>query len=608
MVTVRTRAVQPMAVTDVNIAWSVAPSAVLVSLLEAKQQAAYAAAVEAAAEAAEEDAAPPEAPVAVADPVDAALALLEDEEIKAAAAGASLAEDFEAVSTQLGVSPPHKGLLKAMQGIVEGRLAIRGWQCDLPSLTALVTVLAAHAEVTAVGFWQCALDEPSLTLLERALPSSVETLAVEGAPVGELVSSLATIPTLTSLSLRCASLTAMPPPLSDALRANETLTCLSFFGNPLGDAGAIELLDALRAHPALLTLNLGRAGLTDATAQAVLDVVSDPDADEAAEAEAEPAAEDEVPEEVSMGLALNVAILPNRVPVTAPRTHPNPSMLATAPNPSESMHRRSRLPPERQPADDQPADDQLPSLCSCCSQVLTALNLSYNSLGTAGKLALEAAQVASPGLARIELVGNPCLKCGPAASLGAPAREAIKSTWAAVAELEGGHEAFGRKVAAAALGLVPEALPLVGYVPPVAAAEEAEAESKEEAAAPNLEEWEGLEKVGSLVAKWTQSLVASLDHPAELHQMLRYEMGIVCASRGLPAGRPFEIFGEALLAALAEALGDGLGEEAALAWKDAYADGSRCMQTAYTPAQVAAAEAAAKAAADAAAADAEEGA
>jgi len=541
-----------MAVTDVNIAWSVAPSAVLVSLLEAKQQAAYAAAVEAAAEAAEEDAAPPEAPVAVADPVDAALALLEDEEIKAAAAGASLAEDFEAVSTQLGVSPPHKGLLKAMQGIVEGRLAIRGWQCDLPSLTALVTVLAAHAEVTAVGFWQCALDEPSLTLLERALPSSVETLAVEGAPVGELVSSLATIPTLTSLSLRCASLTAMPPPLSDALRANETLTCLSFFGNPLGDAGAIELLDALRAHPALLTLNLGRAGLTDATAQAVLDVVSDPDADEAAEAEAEPAAEDEVPEEVSMGLALNVAILPNRV--------------------------------------------------------LTALNLSYNSLGTAGKLALEAAQVASPGLARIELVGNPCLKCGPAASLGAPAREAIKSTWAAVAELEGGHEAFGRKVAAAALGLVPEALPLVGYVPPVAAAEEAEAESKEEAAAPNLEEWEGLEKVGSLVAKWTQSLVASLDHPAELHQMLRYEMGIVCASRGLPAGRPFEIFGEALLAALAEALGDGLGEEAALAWKDAYADGSRCMQTAYTPAQVAAAEAAAKAAADAAAADAEEGA
>ena len=72
---------------------------------------------------------------------------------------------------------------------------------------------------------------------------------------------------------------------------------------------------------------------------------------------------------------------------------------------------------------------------------------------------------------------------------------------------------------------------------------------------------------------------------------------VVCASRGLMPGASFDKFGEALIAGIATALGSQLSEDAKTAWRDAYADASLCMQTAYLPSQLAAAAMAAAAAA-----------
>ena len=536
----------------VNTAWSVREPTVIVSLLESKQKEAHAAACEAVAEGEEL----PEAPAAIASPVDAAMQLLEDAQVKEAASGASPSEDFAAVCAQLGSPSPHPALVKALEKSMEtAALSVRGWHCDLVSLTALLTVLNAHAgKISTASFWQCALDKSALDLLERGLPPSIETLAVDGSPLGELSGGLAALPSLSSLSLRCASLATVPQPVTDALVANATLTALSLYGNPLGDAGAIDLLTALQAHPALLSLNLGRTGLTDASAQAVLDIVSDPAVEEGAAEEAEEDAG--VPAEEPMGLS--VAILPNRT--------------------------------------------------------LTAINLSYNQIGTSGRLALEAAQVASPGLARLELVGNPCLTCGPTASLSATDRAALRSTWAALGDIDGGVEAFGKQLCAAALAEVAEARPLVGFVPAEVAADADAADAAETKAtadvaalAAELGEWEGLGPLSALVNATIGRLVGELDSPETLQATLRAELGVVCASRGLPAGAPFAMFGDKLLEALGTALGDGLSAEAASAWRDAYADASRCMQQAYTPQQLAAAEAA-EAAAAAEANEADEGA
>jgi hypothetical protein len=65
----------------VNSAWAVQSSTALVQLIESKAQAAYVAACETTAEGTP----PPEAPVHISDPVDAALKLLMDEDILAAA-------------------------------------------------------------------------------------------------------------------------------------------------------------------------------------------------------------------------------------------------------------------------------------------------------------------------------------------------------------------------------------------------------------------------------------------------------------------------------------------------------------------------------------------
>ena len=94
--------------------------------------------------------------------------------------------------------------------------------------------------------------------------------------------------------------------------------------------------------------------------------------------------------------------------------------------------------------------------------------------------------------------------------------------------------------------------------------------------------------------------MTKLGDPEALKAALAADYGVLLASRGVPAGAPFDKFGELLLSALQEALGaEGLSEEAAAAWRDAYADASACLQEAYTLSQLA--EAASKAAAAAAA-------
>ena len=57
------------------------------------------------------------------------------------------------------------------------------------------------------------------------------------------------------------------------------------------------------------------------------------------------------------------------------------------------------------------------------------------------------------------------------------------------------------------------------------------------------------------------------------------------------------LFSGPLIAGIATALGSQLSEDAKTAWRDAYADASLCMQTAYLPSQLAAATMAAAAAA-----------
>jgi len=290
----------------------------------------------------------------------------------------------------------------------------------------------------------------------------------------------------------------------------------------------------IRVHPTLLTLNLGRTHLTDAATDGVLAMVSE---EPAPPAEGEAAAEDA-------------------------------EVVAEEP-----------VPPNR---------------------TLTALSLAHNAIGTRGRLVLEATQLANPGLARLELVGNPCLTCGPTAGLGVAARSAINSSWAALTELDGGVEAVVSKLVAAALALVPEVLPLVGYEPPPPPEEAADGEAAEAAdpkAPPSIDEWAGLAALSALVAAAVSKLVGMLGDPEALGAALK-DYGLLCATRGVPAGSPYDVFGEQLISALGGALGDGFGEETATAWRDAFADAAQCMQQVYTPSQIA--EAAAKAAAEAA--------
>ena len=241
------------------------------------------------------------------------------------------------------------------------------------------------------------------------------------------------------------------------------------------------------------------------------------------------------------------------------------------------------------------------------NRTLSSLNLAYNGIHTAGRALLDMAQEASPGLARVELVGNPCLSCGPTASLGAPARAAIKASWAAAAELEGGAVGIVRKVAAAALEAVPEALPLVGYEPPPTPRPPEEVDENGDPKAPpedweapsKIEAWEGIDALAGYVCNAIGSLVGKLGDPEALKAALKGDYGVLVASRGLPAGVPFERFGECLISGMQKALGEAMSEEATAAWRDAYADAAASMQEAYTLSQLAEAAAAAAAAKEA---------
>ena len=149
--------------------------------------------------------------------------------------------------------------------------------------------------------------------------------------------------------------------------------------------------------------------------------------------------------------------------------------------------------------------------------------------------------------------------------------------------------------------------PLVGYDPAAAAAAAAATGEEggeggegggEEGGGGGVEAWEGLDALSSSVLDAVGGLVGGLESPEGLKEAL-VDYGVLCASRGLPAGAPFEAFGSALLGGLGEALGEAMPEGGGAAWKDAYAEAAACMQTAFTPSQLKAAAEAAAAKADA---------
>ena len=95
------------------------------------------------------------------------------QELKAAAAGQSAPDDFKAVCKQLQLVP-HPGVLKALAGEegswtkeAPGTVSVRGWQCDLPTLTALLLVLSKHPSLRALKFWRCGLGAPQARLATR---------------------------------------------------------------------------------------------------------------------------------------------------------------------------------------------------------------------------------------------------------------------------------------------------------------------------------------------------------------------------------------------------------------------------------------------------------
>ena len=551
------------------MAWSAEPPSKLVEIASANAAAKAAADAEATPEGEE----PPPAPEPITDPLAAATTLLEDESVVGAISGADASADFEAACTALGLAAAHPEVLK---GLAKGAtFSLRGWRADLPSLCALLAVLSKHGSVNAAKFWSCGFDAQAIALLTSALPETIETLALEGSTLFDEASlaSLASLPKVSALSLRCSELSGMPSPLAASLRTNETLTSLSLFGNPIGDEGVAALCSAMRTNTALLTLDLGRCRLTDASCESMLEMCTEEPAPPPAEEPAEPAEPAEAAEPAAEG------------------AEDGGEEVAATPEP---------VPPNR---------------------TLSSLNLCYNAIHTKGRAMLEQCQELSPGLARIELVGNPCLSCGPTASLGVAARSAIAASWEALAALEeaGGQEGVIKGVVAAALAeFEEELLPIVGYEPPPTPrpeldeegnpiappeGEEGEAEAGDDPKASptsKIESWEGLAPLTAKVCKAIGGLVTKLGDPEALKAALAADYGVLLASRGVPAGAPFDKFGELLLSALQEALGaEGLSEEAAAAWRDAYADASACLQEAYTLSQLA--EAASKAAAAAAA-------
>ena len=91
-------------------------------------------------------------------------------------------------------------------------------------LCALLAVLSKHGSVNAAKFWSCGFDAQAIALLTSALPETIETLALEGSTLFDEASlaSLASLPKVSALSLRCSELSGMPSPLAASLRTNET--------------------------------------------------------------------------------------------------------------------------------------------------------------------------------------------------------------------------------------------------------------------------------------------------------------------------------------------------------------------------------------------------
>ena len=503
-------------------------------------------------EAAEAEAVEPPEEKPPPTPLEAATTLLASEEVKSAAAkGASPAESFTLACEHLKLAP-HPAIVKGLEADGD-TLAVRGWQVDLSSLVALVHTLGAQSKLTRLQLWRGGLGAEAAALLQK-LPASLTSLSIEGEDAlgGAGAAALVDAPSLQLLSLRCCSLGAADAAaLGAPLRACGSLTSLSLWGNRLGDDGAAAVLGALRGNATLLALNLGSNLLTDAAAEALLEATR-----EAAPAEGE-----------GEGTATG-----DEAPAVAEGEGEGGEAAAAEPAPNRT---------------------------------LTALNLSRNRITTTGRAALEAAQEFSPSLARLDLTGNPCLSAGPGAALSREQRAAVKASWSALAETEGGAAAAVRAALVAFFGAVPAALALsplakaAAAPSPPADGEEAAEEGGEAAAAeaPSLDDDPAMPAVVEAVTTAVGELVGCINTPEALKPLLS-ELGLAAASRGLPAGEPFDKFGETLVAALAEALGDALADDGAAAWRASYAEASRAMQGVYTPAQLAEAAAAAAAAAE----------
>ena len=502
-------------------------------------------------EAAEAEAVEPPEEKTAAHSAEAATTLLASEEVKSAAAkGASPAESFTLACEHLKLAP-HPAIVKGLEADGD-TLAVRGWQVDLGSLVALVHTLGAQSKLTRLQPWRGGLGAEAAALLQK-LPASLTSLSIEGEDAlgGAGAAALVDAPSLQLLSLRCCSLGAADAAALGRRSARVRLpTSLSLWGNRLGDDGAAAVLGALRGNATLLALNLGSNLLTDAAAEALLEATR-----EAAPAEGE-----------GEGTATG-----DEAPAVAEGEGEGGEAAAAEPAPNRT---------------------------------LTALNLSRNRITTTGRAALEAAQEFSPSLARLDLTGNPCLSAGPGAALSREQRAAVKASWSALAETEGGAAAAVR-AALVAFFAVPAALALsplakaAAAPPPPADGEEAAEEGGEAAAAeaPSLDDDPAMPAVVEAVTTAVGELVGCINTPEALKPLLS-ELGLAAASRGLPAGEPFDKFGETLVAALAEALGDALADDGAAAWRASYAEASRAMQGVYTPAQLAEAAAAAAAAAE----------
>jgi len=293
-----------------------------------------------------------ESPAMVASDLDAAKLLLADVregELKALVKGADAAEDFKALCFKLRI-PAHPAVVAGLARLVDTptTFAVRGWACDLASLSILMGLLIT-TKVTQLRFWGCGLSAKAFELVVAALPPAVTTLYLEGdapaddAPFERLL-PLLMIPTLKILSLRCSSISVSElQAVAEELSTNSHLVALSLWGNPIGDEGAAVVLAALRSNTTLRSLNLGRTRLTDAVAESVQ--------------------------------AMYAAVEPAEPPADPP--------------PEETGAEEPPLPPPP-------------------NETMTVLDMGYNSLTAKGLATLQYVKESNPQLTKLDLTGNPC--------------------------------------------------------------------------------------------------------------------------------------------------------------------------------------------------------